>query len=276
MKSRQSLVRLALMFLTASPPILSLSSRLLADDQPANPSIVPAGSNIPRSNLVPVIENDEAPLELPVFPPKSGRGSSRSLEIEERDSESDALPPRKRSQGSHLLPTTWRGNARLIPTQIDAEVIGIDSSDADEPTHPSTASTPHVMRKKRSTKGSSGTGGTTGIKKAVYTQPTKLQQAARPVNQASNRSPEPLIGALFFPILNVNAGLGVATFSKTLSTSPEVRQSVTNPWEPSRKQPAEHVVAEPGATKMTAKKGPAAASHAKSSKVKPKPQPETP
>jgi hypothetical protein len=276
MNSRQSLVRLALMFLTASPPILSLSSKILADDQPANPSIVPAGSNIPQSNLVPIIENDEAPLELPVFPPKTGRGSSRSLEIEEGDSESDELPARKRSQGSHLLPTTWSGNARLIPTQIDAEVIGVDSSTADEHPHPGTASTPHVIRKRRSTKGTSGVGGTSGIKKAVYTQPAKPQQTTLPVNQASNQSPEPLIGALFFPILNVNAGLGVATFSKTLSTSPETRQSVTNPWQPGLKQPVAHMVAQPAATKMTAKKGPAPASSAKSSKVKPKPQPETP
>lgn len=265
MKSRQFLIRLALLNIAASFPFVSFCTPVFSND--TTPILVEAtsGNNVPVPSGIPGVEESRSSAKT------SGPGPERSDSESPTDPQLDsdtgpAVPvPRKRSPRSQLLPTEWKSNTRLIPTEIESNILEIESPDPEprgklSATHPSqgegkklagTGLTPYQIRNGvPSQLNKKPVAGSNRVKRTVYTQPGSPQSVVRQKSQ----SPEPLLDALFFPVLGVNSALGVGKFSGVASAPAKPREATPNWPSPQRSEPSTPIRSSRKSTSLTQRK----------------------
>lgn len=249
------LIRLGLMFLGLSLPFCAKIHSVCAEE-PA-PKIVFSSSEAD----VPAVTTDttEEAIEAPLTPPTYQRAPKRAApkviapEDFENNKAKTEKPESKNIGRSQLIPTVWSNQAQLIPTEIDADVVPIQTMSGVNSGRPNA---PNPLRPNRPNPAGRRT------KRAIYTPQPHTKSAVQPVH-----GPEPLVEALFLPALGVNSLVGIATFSKVYGNTAnppngtnsipgsEIGQGIVTSLETRRNQP---VTPAPVTTK--AKQGPPKAS----------------
>lgn len=221
---RQILVRLVPVILAAASALTGFSYEIrAADEKPAesNSAVVPATNNVPQLESELGERDAEEFLKPPAIIPESIVPHAESDDDRAHDEDLRFQDESPKRQSSMLIPTNWKQNARLIPTEIDARFNVIRAS-LDEPV-PETVVRPKapVMASPKGRAPSAHRAGKVG--RPVYTQ----SETPRSILQSNGRANDPGFIGMFAPLLSVNAPLGVAT--RPGQNAPQVPTRATRP-----------------------------------------------